>query len=143
MSADPATTLPIYVLDSFAMLSYLENEAGVERVKVILKTAAQKNAAVYITLISLGEVLYITEREQGLALAQKVLSAIEQLPVTLLEASKERILAAAHIKAQYPIAYADAFVVAAAQEYGGTVVTGDPEFVAVEKVVAVEWLPKT
>jgi ribonuclease VapC len=38
------------------------------------------------------------------------------------------VLAAAHIKARFPIAYADAFAVVAALEHGGVVLTGDPEF---------------
>ena len=56
------------------------------------------------------------------------------------------VLAAAHFKAQFPISYADAFAVVAvaAQECGGVVMTGDPEFspLANAGLVAVEWLPR-
>ncbi|MCX6049615.1 MAG: hypothetical protein NT075_31330 [Chloroflexi bacterium] len=83
---------------------------------------------------------YITERERSLTLAQQTLIAIEQLPLLLIEASRSRVLAAAHIKANYPISYADAFVVAAAQEFQATIVTGNPEFTNVTQIVAVEWL---
>jgi ribonuclease VapC len=75
-----------------------------------------------------------------LALAQAALAAVEQLPVEILPVTNERVLAAAHIKANYTIAYADAFAVASAQELDGLVVTGDLEFTAVEKLVPVEWL---
>lgn len=37
-------------------------------------------------------------------------------------------LAAAHVKAGLCVSYADAFVIALAQQVGGVVVTGDPEF---------------
>lgn len=50
------------------------------------------------------------------------------------------MLAAAHIKAQYPIAYADAFAVAAARSRNATVLTGDPEFEAVGEAVAIDWI---
>ncbi len=130
----------IYILDSFAILALLEDENGAARVQVILENARQGDVHVYISIINLGEVLYITERERGLSLAQKTLSAIEQLPLEILPATRERVLAAAHIKANFPMAYADAFAVAAAQEFEGTVVTGDPEFATVEKVVTIEWL---
>jgi hypothetical protein len=40
-----------------------------------------------------------------------------------------------------PISYADAFVVAAAQEQDATIVTGDPGFIAVQSQVRIEWLP--
>ncbi len=93
-------------------------------------------------MINVGEVLYITERERGVAQAHQALAAIEQLPLELLAVTRERILAAAHIKARFPLAYADAFAVAAAQEFQGIVLTGDPEFAAVEALIGVEWLPR-
>ena len=42
--------------------------------------------------------------------------------------------------AQEPVAYADAFAIAAAQELGGSVLTGDPEFETVEILIKIEWL---
>ena len=51
-----------------------------------------------------------------------------------------RVLAAAQIKTQYPISYADAFAVALAQELNATIVTGDPEFKQVESIVTLFWL---
>jgi len=131
---------PIYILDSFALLAFLEGEPSADRIQVILQAAQEARAQVYLSVINLGEVLYITERERSLVIAQQVLAAIEQLPLELLDASQTRVLAAAHIKANYPIAYADAFAVAAAQEFQATVVTGDPEFAKVTAIIRVEWL---
>jgi len=130
----------VYILDSFAVLALLEGENSAIRVQTILETAEQHAAHVYLALINLGEVLYITERERGLVLAQKTLAAIEQLPLEILPVTHERVLAAAHLKAQFPISYADAFAVVVAQELQGTLITGDPEFTKVENLVRVEWL---
>ena len=131
---------PIYILDSFALLAFLEGKPSADRIRVILQAAQEERAPVYLSVINLGEVLYITERERSLVIAQQVLAAIEQLPLKLLEASQTRVLAAAHIKANYPISYADAFAVAAAQEFQATVVTGDPKFAKVTAIIRVEWL---
>ena len=131
---------PIYILDSFALLAYLENENGASRIKTVLDQAQEGHAAVYLSIINLGEILYITERERGLHLAQKTLAVIDQLPFKIVAADRERVLAAAHIKANHPVAYADAFAIAVAQEFQGTVITGDPEFAQVESVIHVEWL---
>ena len=49
-------------------------------------------------------------------------------------------LAAAHVKAQYRLAYADAFAVVAACDRRGILVTGDPEFKAVQEIVQIECL---
>jgi hypothetical protein len=38
---------------------------------------------------------------------------MEQLPIEILPATNESVLAAAHIKATYPVAYADGFSVVA------------------------------
>ncbi len=132
----------VYMLDSFALLAYLDGEIGMERVKTILEEATKDQIRVMLPVINLGEILYITEREIGLIQAQAALAAIEQLPIEILPVTREAVLAAAHIKANHHIAYADTFVVAAAQEFGATVLTGDPEFQNVEKLVSVEWLDR-
>jgi len=133
-----------YVLDSFALLAYLEGEAGMARVRAVLVGAEAQRHTVYLSLINLGEALYITERERGLVEARRTLGAVDQLPLEIVGVSRATVLAAAHIKARFPISYADAFAVVTAQEHGGVVMTGDPEFepLAAEGVVAVAWLPR-
>jgi predicted nucleic acid-binding protein len=134
-----------YVLDSFALLAYLGGEAGMSRVREILKQAETETYTIYLSLINLGEVLYITERENGLVEARQVLAAIDQLPVQIVPVSRNTVLAVAHVKARYPISYADAFAVVTAQDYKGVLMTGDPEFesVAKDKIVSIEWLPRS
>jgi ribonuclease VapC len=133
-----------YVLDSFALLAYLEGEAGMERVRSILEGAEARRHTAYASLINLGEVLYITERERGLVEARRTLGAIDQLPLEIVGVSRTTVLAAAHVKARFPVAYADAFAVVAAQDRGAVVVTGDPEFepLADAGVIDVLWLPR-
>ena len=139
-----AAERPAYVLDSFALLAYFQGETGEPIVQSLLAGAQEGTRTVYLSLINLGEVLYIVEREQGLVAAQRTLAAIDQLPIQIVPASRANVLAAAHLKAAYPIAYADAFAVAAAQEHAATLVTGDAEFEPVTKggVVQVLWLPR-
>ena len=133
-----------YALDSFALLAYLEGETGRSRVKQLMSEAQSGECSLYLSIISLGEVLYITEREQSLIQAQRVLAAIDQLPLQIVPASRAAVLTAAHIKARYPISYADAFAVALAQDHQCILLTGDPEFhsVAADGLIAVEWLPR-
>ena len=133
-----------YVLDSFALLAYLEGEAGMPRIRTLLRGAEDGEHTLYASLINLGEVLYITERENGLIQAQLALAALDQLPVQFVPVSRATVLAAAHMKALYAVAYADAFAIVTAQDYSGVLVTGDPEFQAVADAggIAVEWLPR-
>ena len=132
------------MLDSFALLAYLEGEAGMARVRSVLEAAEARRHRVYLSLINLGEALYITERERGLIETRRTLAAVDQLPLEIVGVSRSTVLAAAHIKARFPISYADAFAVVAAQDHGGVVMTGDLEFrpLAAAGLVAVEWLPR-
>jgi ribonuclease VapC len=136
MSASSQT----FVLDSFATLAYLNGESGMERVHAVLQDAALGKCRVTMSLINLGEVIYITERECGLPQAQAALAAMDQLPIEILPATREAVLAAAHIKANFRVSYADAFAISLAQETSGTVLTGDPEFKDIKELVNVEWL---
>lgn len=140
MAGSPAA----YVLDSFALLAYLEGEAGMPRVRSVLEGAAAQRHTVYLSLINLGEALYITERVRSLVAARRTLGAVDELPLEIVPVSRATVLAAAHIKARFPISYADAFAVVAARDRGGVVMTRDPEFgpLADAGLVAVEWLPR-
>lgn len=130
----------VHVLDSYAILSFLENESGADQVQSLLSKSASHQTLVYLSQINLGEVLYIIERERGLLQAQKALSALEQLPIEMLSVTKERILQAAHIKATVRMSYADAFAAAAAIEYDAILLTGDPEFSNIENQISILWL---
>ena len=98
------------------------------RVRSVLEGAGTERHTVYLSLINLGEALYITERERGLVAARRTLGAVDELPLEIVPVSRTTVLSAAHIKARFPISYADAFAVVAAQDHGGVVMTGDPEF---------------
>jgi predicted nucleic acid-binding protein len=138
MSVEPAR----FVLDSFALLAFLEGEAGMARVKEILKDAEKGHSLAYLSWINLGEVLYITEREQGQQKAREALGHIQALPIQMLEVPPKFIIRAAHIKANHRMSYADAFAVVSALDNGATLLTADPEFKSVELLVSIEWLEK-
>ena len=57
-----------------------------------------------------------------------------------IEAERSLVLDAAHLKAHHPISYADAFAAALAARESAVVLTGDPEFEAVQDLVEVGWL---
>ena len=133
---------PVFILDSFALLAFLQGEAGMGRVQEALEAAQKNRAQVMMCIINLGEVLYIIEREKGLAKAHETLSVIQQLPIEIISVDDQTVLAAAHIKANHALSYADAFAVVCAQNIGGTVLTGDKEFDSVASLLAIEWLPK-
>ena len=129
-----------FVLDSFALLVYLQDEPAAARVEELLENAGKEKCRLFLSLINLGELLYITERRGGVAKAQAALALIQQLPIEIVPAEEQMVYAAAHIKANYPLSYADAFAVAVAVERNATILSGDPEFQSVETLATIEWL---
>ncbi len=142
MSEQPPANpvLPSIVLDSYALLAHLENEAGAGQVSATLEAARRGERRVLMSLINLGEVAYITERERGLSQAQAMLAAVQQLPIEVLPVDSQAVFAAAHLKAHHRISFADAFAAAAAQAHRGTLLTGDREFQSLQAQIAIEWI---
>jgi predicted nucleic acid-binding protein len=131
-----------YVLDSYAVISYLQAEQGSSRIRELLTKAAQGRYRLYFCVVNLGEVLYIVEREMGSMKAQEMLATVEELPIEIVDADYKLTLTAAHLKANCPIAFADCFAAALAKAKDARLITGDPEFhkLKPEYGVKVEWL---
>jgi len=91
-------------------------------------------------IINLGEIIYLIEREQGLAKAYEALAAIQKLPMEIVPSDNQTVLDAAHIKVNHAMSYADAFVVVCARNLNGIILTGDKEFESAEEIIEVEWL---
>ena len=131
----------LFVLDSFALLAFAQDEAGAEPVQKFLDQARMGQAHLKMSVINLGEVFYKTVRQSGLKRAQKVLAMIKQFPIEFLAVDHDLALAAAEIKGVHRISYADCIAAALAQRLGATLVTGDEGFGQIADL-QVEWLPK-
>lgn len=129
-----------YVLDSYALLAFFNNEKGIEVVRELLLKAAKSKLLLYLLNINLGKIIYIIERELGINSAQLALSRIKEMPVEIVYADMELTLKAAHLKANYPVSYADAFAAALAVLKGSVLVTGDNDFSKLDHLVEILWL---
>ena len=128
------------LLDSFAILAWVQNEPGADRIEALLTQAQRRKTFLLLNVINLGEVYYRLARQHGHPLAQEVIWQLEALPIQFYPCDQDLALEAAKIKADYPMAYADAFAVATALRENAVVVTGDPEFRQVEHLVTIDWL---
>ena len=133
-----------YVLDSYALLAYLEAEPGSNRIRELLETAKKDKTYLYMCVVNLGEVMYIVERERGLSKAQETLARIAELPIDIVDADRNLTLTAFHLKTECPVAYADCFAAALSQVKNAILITGDPEFrnFKPDCKLQIEWLPK-
>lgn len=129
-----------YVLDSYALMAHFEEEPGAEKVERLLKTARAGKTTLYLCAVNLGEIYYSVLRERGTGKADETLAILEQLPISIVDADKALAVLAGKLKAAHPIAYADCFAAALANQLNTKVVTGDPEFKKLENEVGIEWL---
>lgn len=132
-----------YVLDSFALLAYFKDEPSSDQIEKLFETARRGKCHLYLCVVNLGEVMYIVERDKGRSKAQDTLAMIDELPIEVIYVDQELTLAAAHLKADCPIAYADCFAAALSQLKDAILVTGDPEFSKLkpDSRIRIEWLP--
>jgi ribonuclease VapC len=128
------------LLDSFALLAFLNKESGFEKVKSLLREAEHSKEPLLMNEINIGEVYYMAAKDRSLEHAEDFLHRLETLPIQAVANSFAQVLETARLKARFPISYADAFAVATAIRMKAVVVTGDPEFRHVEHLVTVDWL---
>lgn len=129
-----------YVMDSFAMIAFLEDEPGAEKVALILKSIMARKAKAYMSVINWSEIYYNTLREQGIETAEKVIGQLKQYPIEIVDADQKLTYEAAKLKGSYKIAYADCFAAALSQRLNAVVVTGDPEFKKLGDKYSIQWL---
>lgn len=129
------------VLDAWALMSIVRREQpAMGRVYGVLRDAEDGRAQVAMSVINVGEVYYHVARAFGMEDGDRLLAYVRRLAIAILPATDERVMAAARIKAKHRVSYADAFAVAASEELGGSVWTGDPELIALGDLYRIEAL---
>lgn len=134
----PALSSTRIVLDTSALLAWIEGEKGADRVRSVLESSNE----VYIPWPVLMETFYITAREGGDAKALRRYAMIKQLPVQFSDQMNEAVLlAAARFKANHTVSIANALIAAYAAQLDAVLLHKDPEYESLSGVVRLEGLP--
>ena len=135
--AKPTAPSVLYLLDTSALLTFIEDEPGSDRMEEVLK-----DAAILLPWPVLMETYYITLQEKDRAEADRRYALIRQLRAEILWAMDEPILlTAARLKAEHHVSLADAVVAAFAIRNNAVLIHKDPEFDALAGLLAMEALP--
>jgi predicted nucleic acid-binding protein len=132
--------MPGTVLDSHALLALFRDESGADLVRRLLEKAAEKDVPLHMTEVNYAEVQYIVRRREGEAAWSAIAQELQAAPIEFHPATRSLADLAAGFKARYKLSLADAFAAALAKEKKAELVTGDPEFKALEKEIKVHWL---
>ena len=128
------------VLDSHALLVFLRGEAGDEKVAALLEAASERDHPLHMTEVNYAEVKCMILRKDGAERWAGIARDLATLPLEFHPATRTLADLAADFKARYKLSLADAFALALAREKNAPLVTGNPEFKAVEKEVKIDWL---
>lgn len=129
-----------FVLDSWSILAYLEDEPAGQQVADIIADAHESNTPVMMTVVNAGEIWYITARETSEGDADRTILELAQLGIQFSEADWKLAREAARFKSKGKMSFADCFAAAIAKENKADLVTGDLEFKQVESKVKISWL---
>jgi predicted nucleic acid-binding protein len=128
------------VLDSWALICYLEREPGFEKIIDLFTKAVDSSQPLLMCVVNWGEVYYQVARRWGESRAREIERVIQTLPIKVVEADQDLTREAARFKTIHKISYADCFAAALARLRKADLVTGDREFKAVEKEIKILWI---
>ena len=125
----------LILLDTSALLTLRDDEPGADRVEQALKQPQHCCAC----FMSRMEVLYRVWKDEDERAGRLAYEQLKALPLHWVEASEPLLEQAASIKARHSLSVADAWIAAAAQQVGATLLHKDPEFRAIADLPQ-EWL---
>ena len=133
--------MTVFVLDSSAVLRYLDHEAGAERVVEIFRACASESAAMCISALQWGEIAGVLRKRFGAREQASILLRLMRMNPCIVSADAEHAVRAASLRVDRKIAYADAFALDLAMEsIDHVLVTADYDFKAVNDLARIEFL---
>ncbi len=125
----------LLLLDTSALLTLRDDEPGAARVE----EALEQPGRCYACFLSRMEVFYRVWKDEDERAGRLAYEQLKALPLQWVEVSEPLLEQAASIKARYSLSLADAWIAAAAQQVGATLLHKDPEFRAIANLPQ-EWL---
>lgn len=129
-----------YVLDSWAVIAYLEDEPSGEQIEDLIATAHEEQIPIYMSVINLGEVWYTFAREISEEEANASVKTLSDLRIQFEDANWELTQEAARFKSKNKMSYADAFAAALAKTKKADLITGDNEFKPLDGEIKISWV---
>jgi len=132
-----------YVLDANALIGFFEDrETASGKVRHLASEAFRWELPLLMSAVNWGEVFYMEWRYHGEAKAREVESYLHRMPIAVIAVDLDRATRAATLKQKHNLGYADSFAAELAIERGAWLVTADPEFAKLGKVLSVYPLPR-
>jgi ribonuclease VapC len=129
-----------YVLDTWAVIAYLEDEPSGAQVEELIASAHEEQIPIYMSVVNVGEVWYTFAREISEEEADASVKALRDLRIQFEDADWTLTQEAARFKSKNKMSYADAFAAALAKTKKADLVTGDNEFKPLDGEIKIAWV---
>jgi len=131
-----------FVLDTSAIIRYLDREAGWPRVHLVLDECSAGRCDVLVSAVNWGELATKLFRDQTPQAQAATLESLLALRVEVVPATAERAVRSGQIKARLHVPYADAFGIELAYDSPNhTLITADFDAKPAAHEVNIEFLP--
>ncbi len=131
-----------YVLDANALISFLEGRPAAPKVRSLIEDVQRSDSPLLLSAVNWGEVFYVSWKLHGEGVARAIESKLRRLPILVMAADQERATRAAALKQKHNLSYADSFAAELAIDYKAWLVTADPEFSRMGKLLSLYPLPR-
>lgn len=123
-----------FVLDTSALLALRGNEAGADRVEVLLKQAKRNQIRILVSFMTRMEILYCVRREEGEEAAREALRLIDSFSLEWVSCEPPILEKASEIKSNGRVSVADSWIAATASVFTATLVHKDPQFTPLSEI---------
>lgn len=94
-----------YVFDASALIDFSEAGPGMRKVEQLLQAAARQQAAIFVSVMNLGEVFYWTWQKRDEAEARRAVDSLSKLPIDYVSVDLAHAIKAGEIKALHHMSY--------------------------------------
>lgn len=131
-----------FVFDSSAVLRFVDNEAGAERVRAVFRACAGGEDAACISAVQWGEIAAVQRKRFGALEQERLLQRLLLMDLRVVSATAERAVRAAELRVDRKMSNADSYAIELAMDSPDHVlVTADYDFKAVADLARIEFLP--
>lgn len=122
-----------HLLDTSALIVYLCNEKGADKVAKIITNSA-------LPFIALSEIYYIIWHKKGEAEADRIFGIVKSWGLPILLPDEKVILTAGRYKAIYKLGLADSFIAAFAFDKNIPLVTRDEDYIILKNEIKIHFI---
>lgn len=131
-----------FVLDTSAAIDYVESGSGANKMEQLLADATRQQVRLYISVLHLAEVFYLTWQKVGEERARATVASFLRFPIQMVPVDLIQALKAGELKARHKIPFVDCIAAALALQQHATLVTADRDFERLGRHFPILWLTR-